>query len=148
MLQSINNMRTLAELCRAGEPLPGTLASWLASSLQSFLDQRSSSLNDAFGVRNARGGIPWRMEASIRVRDAALRSLSKAQLTELSISARAERIHQASVRYAASSWRFDREREEMPSTYRGTPQQFLWEAFKSGATMPLCPRQLRTILVS
>ena len=148
MLQSINNMRTLAQLCRAGEPLPGTLASWLASSLQSFLDQRSSSLNDAFGLRNTRGGIPWRMEASIRVRDAALRSLSKAQFAELSITAQAERIHRASVRYAASSWRFDREREEMPSPYRGTPQQFLWEAFKSGAAMPLCPRQLRTILVS
>src|SRR5713226_1267358 len=101
MLQSIDNMRALAELCRAGEPLPGPLASWLASSLQSFLDQRSPSLNDAFGLRNARGGIPWRVEASIRVRDAALRSLCKAHLGGLTISAQAERIHQLSVRYAA-----------------------------------------------
>jgi len=62
----IDNMRTLAELCRAGEPLPGTLASWLASSLQSFLDQRSPSLNDAFGVRNARVEYPggWK-QASV-----------------------------------------------------------------------------------
>src|SRR5438874_5649529 len=101
MLQSIDNMRTLAELCRAGEPLPGTLASWLASSLQAFLDQRSPSLNDAFGVRNARGGIPWRMEASIRVRDAALRSLSKAHMTGQTISAQPERSHALSSRKAA-----------------------------------------------
>jgi hypothetical protein len=127
--------------------LPGTLASWLANSLQSFLDQRSPSLNDAFGLRNARGGIPWRVEASIRVRDASLRSLCKAYLGGLTISAQAERIHQLSVRYAASSWRFDRERAEMPLAYCATPQQFLWQSFKSGATMPLCARQLRTILV-
>jgi hypothetical protein len=146
MLQSIHNMRTLAELCRTGEPLPDPLASWLANSLQSFLDQRATSLNDAFGIRNARGGIPWRREASIRERDAALRALAKNHLTGPSVSAQADRLHKLSLRYGASGWRFDRDREDMPPAYRGTAQEFLWIAFKSGAAMPLCARQLRTIL--
>jgi hypothetical protein len=148
MLQSIDNMRTLAELCRSHEPLPESLSSWLASSLQSFLDQRTPSLNDAFGVRNARGGIPWRMEASMRARDAALRSLAETHFGDLSVSAQADHIHRMSLRYAASSWRFDREREDMPLSYRHALQEWLWLAFKSGAAMPLCARQLRTILGS
>ena len=122
------------------------MASWLATSLQSFLDQRSESLNDAFGVRNARGGVPWRTEAMMRSRDAALRRLARDHLGDLSITAKAARIRQLSVRYAASSWRFDRERDEMPESYEGQIHQWLWQAFKSGASMPLGVRQLRTIL--
>ena len=147
-MQAINNIRVLAELCRNREPLPDAVASWLSSSLQSFLDQRSASLNDAFGVRNARGGIPWRVEASIRIRDGALRALAVAYLGDLSKSAKADRLHRLSVRYATSRWRFDRDHQEMPTTYCGTPQAFLWQAFKSGATMPLGVRQLRTILTA
>ncbi len=146
MLQSINNMKVLADHCVKHEPLPEALAVWLASSLQSFLDQRVSSLNEAFGICNARGGIPWRVEAGIRARNAALRKLAELHLQDLSLSAQAERIHELSVRYAASGWRFDRERREMPESYRGRAQESLWAAFKSGATMPLCVRQLRTIL--
>lgn len=146
MLASINNMRTVAELCRTREPLPAPLAVWLAISLQSFLDQRSDSLNDAFGVRNARGGVSWRTEASMRLRDEALRRLAAEHLGGLTRSAQAERIHQLSARYAASSWRFDRVPEEMPRPYEATPHEWLWRAFKSGATMPLGVRHLRTIL--
>jgi hypothetical protein len=146
MLVAIDNMRAVARLCRAKEPLPETLASWLAASLQAFLDQQSASLNDAFGLRNARGGVPWRMEAKMRARDAALRQLAAAHLADPALSARAACLHQLSVRYAASSWRFDRMRDEMPGGYEGTPHEWLWRAFKSGAAMPLGVRQLRTIL--
>jgi len=146
MLASINNMRIVAQLCRAKEPLPETLAAWLATSLQAFLDQRSQSLNEAFGLRNARGGVPWRTEAKMRVRDAALRQLAAQHLAHLAVSAQATRLHQLSLRYAASNWRFDRGHDEMPSGYAGTPHEWLWRAFKSGASMPLGVRQLRTIL--
>jgi len=147
-MHSIDNMKRVAELCRSRQPMPEPLAIWLASSLQSFLDQRTPSLNEAFGVRNARGGIPWRVEANNRTRDAALRSLAAFLPSGLSFSARANRIHQMSLRYAGATWRFDREKEEMPEYYKGGPQECLWRAFKSGATMPLCERQLRTILAS
>lgn len=145
-MQSITNMKTVAELCRGHQPLPDSLASWLAASLQSFLDQKSDSLNDAFGVRNLRGGVPWRMEANMRMRDAALRELASRHCGELSVTAKASRIQQLAERYAASSWRFDRDRAEMPEAYRGTAHEFLWRAFKSGAAMPLCERQLRKIV--
>src|SRR4029077_7498498 len=114
--------------------------------LQSYLDQRSESLNEAFGLRNARGGVPWRMEASIRIRDSALRRLAADHLADLSVTAQAERIRQLSLRYASSSWRFDREQAEMPKCYENQIHEWLWQAFKSGATMPLGTRQLRTIL--
>jgi hypothetical protein len=146
MMVVIDNMRTVAKLCRAKQPLPESLASWLAASLQAFLDQQSESLNDAFGLRNARGGVPWRTEAKMRARDAALRQLAAMHLADLAFSAQATRVHQMSARYAASSWRFDRMHDDMPGGYEGTPHEWLWRAFKSGAAMPLGVRQLRTIL--
>jgi hypothetical protein len=146
MLASIDNMRTVARLCQTREPLPEALASWLAASLQSYLERRAESLNDAFGLRNARGGVPWRTEASMRVRDEALRRLAAHHLGSLSTSAQAGRIRELSTRYEASNWRFDRTREAMPAAYEGTPHEWLWRAFKSGASMPLGLRQLRTIL--
>ncbi len=50
------------------------------------------------------------------------------------------------ARYAASAWRHDRKRGEMPRQYQGTVKECLWLAFASGAPMPLCERQLRRIL--
>jgi len=146
MPASIDNMRTVAKLCRTREPLPEPLAFWLATSLQSYLDRSSESLNDAFGLRNARGGVPCRMEASMRERDRTLRALAERHFGGLSISAQATQIRLLSVRYEASNWRFDRIQECMPKAYEGTSHEFLWRAFKSGAAMPLGTRQLRTIL--
>jgi len=146
MLHSINNLRTVAELCRAGQPLPEPLAVWLGNSLRSFLEHGKGSLNDAFGLRGGQGGIPWHMEEAIRKRDAALRELRARHFQNLKPSVHVRTIHEMSCRYAASGWRFDCEREAMPDRYRGTPKEHLWLAFKSGAMMPLCVRQLRTIL--
>ena len=146
MFAPIENMRTVAKLCRTCEPLPEPLASWLATSLQSYLDRRAESLNDAFGVRNARGGVTCGMEASMRARDEALRLLAAQHFSQLACSAQAEQIRRLSTRYETAGWRFDRAREAMPAAYAGTPYEFLWRAFKSGAAMPLGTRQLRTIL--
>src|SRR5262245_3742937 len=147
-LESINNLRMVADLCETGQTLPIHLAEWLADALRSFLEQRSVSLNDAFGLRAGRGGVPWHVEENIRKRDSALRQLCTHHFLELSLTGQARLVHRLSLRYAASSWRFDRERKTMPNRYRGTPNEFLWLAFKSEATMPVCTRQLRNILNS
>ncbi|HJS33274.1 MAG TPA: hypothetical protein VJ924_14870 [Alphaproteobacteria bacterium] len=64
----------------------------------------------------------------------------------MTISARANHVRTLATRYAASAWRFDRDRDQMPPHYSGTPMEMLWRAFKSGAPMPIGERQLRNIL--
>jgi hypothetical protein len=86
------------------------------------------------------------MEEAIRTRDAALRELAERFHAERSVSRQAQEIRLRALRYAASAWRFDRERDAMPERYRGTPTECLWRALKSGAAMPISERQLRSIL--
>lgn len=105
-------------------------------------------LDEALGMHAVRGGMPWWREAANRQRDEALRALGARYFGHLSMTARAERIACLANRYASSAWRFDRERADMPDSYRGTPTEQLWSAFKSRAPMPIGQRQLRTILNS
>ena len=82
----------------------------------------------------------------MRTRDAGCRGLADSFHAERAVSGRAQEIRLRSLRYAASAWRFDRERDVMPERYKGTQTECLWRAFKSGATMPIGVRQLRNIL--
>ena len=147
-MAAVGNLREIVGRCQSGEPLDEALARWLAASLDRFLHRRCTSIEDAFGLRAPRGGVPWWLEEAIRGRDAALRELAARHFPELSVAARARRIHSISARYGASAWRHDRENDDRPERYRGTPNEFLWRAFKSGAPMPVCERQLRNILAS
>jgi hypothetical protein len=146
MLIEIHNLSEVARRCLAGEPLEHELSSWLGISLQAFLERRSSTIEDALGLRAPQGGVPWWMEIAIRTRDAALRELAACFHGERSLSGQAHEIRLRALRYAASAWRFDRDRSEMPERYRGTETEYLWRAFKSGAAMPISERQLRKIL--
>lgn len=143
---AIDALREVSRRCLADQPLGVELASWLGTSLQEFLCRRHSSVDAALGLRFARGGVPWWQEESMRIRDEALRVLADAHCAELSTAACAKAIQTLSERYAASAWRFDRDREDLPAGYRQTAKEHLWRAFKSGATMPLGERQLRNIL--
>ena len=146
MLEQIGNMREVKRRCTAGEPLSKDLAGWLANAFDDFLTRRSRSLHDAFDLNFPKGGVPWWQEEAMRQRDAALRELAQRYLTEFSISAKSRRISTSCDRYAATAWRFDRNRQEMPTAYLETPKELIWRAFKSGAAMPLGERQLRNIL--
>ena len=146
MFDQIGNMREVSRRCTAGEPLTEDLADWLANAFDDFLNQRSRSLHDAFHLKFPKGGVPWWQEEAMRKRDAALRELAQRYHSELSISAKSRQISTGCDRYAASAWRFDRNRQEMPMAYLETPKELIWRAFKSGATMPLGERQLRNIL--
>jgi hypothetical protein len=146
MMVEINNLREVARRCLAGEPLDDELSSWLGTSLRDFLERRSGNIEDALGLRGPQGGVPWWMEDAIRTRDAALRELAARFLAGRSVSGQAHEIRLRALRYAASAWRYDRERGEMPERYRGTRNEHLWRAFKSGAAMPISERQLRHVL--
>jgi hypothetical protein len=146
MLPNIRNLREISRRCQTGQPLDADLAIWLGASLDKFLEQRCHSVDEALGLRFAQGGVPWWRVEAIRLRDEALRALAVRIAPEESTAAKAKSIYRLALRYAASAWRFDRERDAMPEAYQGTPNELLWRAFKSGAAMPLGERQLRTVL--
>jgi hypothetical protein len=145
MLPEIENLREIARRCQAGEPLDDDQSRWLGAWLEDFLTQHCS-LDEAFGLRSARGGVAWWQETAIRKRNAALRALAGQVCPEGSTSARARQVHTLAIRYAATCWRRDRDRDEMPPQYRGTAKAHLWRAFKAGAAMPIGERHLRSIL--
>lgn len=140
-----DRLRDIAERCAKGEPLDRTLARWLGNALNDYLRKNASSLEEALGLRYGRGGVPWWREAAIRERDEALRALSKAFFADLGTCHRARRIAKMADRYADSAWRIDKTSGQMPASYTGTPKEFLWRAFRSGAAMPLGERQIRNI---
>ena len=146
MTSTIDDLREISRCCLIGEPLESGLSEWLGQSLQAFLEQACATVDDALGLKFPQGGVPWWREEAIRTRDAALRQLVEQFFDDFSLSATAREVRTLAERYAASSWRFDRERDEMPGRFRGAPMEYIWLAFKSGATMPIGERQLRNIL--
>ncbi len=143
---AIERLRTVSQLCRRGEPLDDELAAWFGTCLTQFLERGATTFEEAFGLPSGRGGMPWWKEARVRQRDAALRALARRLPAEFSVGARAREIHTRAVRYAASAWRHDRRKADMPRAYAGTERALLWRAFRSGAPMPLGERQLRNII--
>ena len=119
---------------------------WFGSKLDDFLCHRCRSLEEALGLRFARGGIPWWREEATRKRDAALRALTERYFSEQRLSVQAKRVYEQAVRYAASAWRRDRLCDAMPAQYVGTMREWLWAAFASGAPMPIRERRLRDVL--
>lgn len=146
MFATIESLREISRRCLATEPLDEELALWFGDALQQFLTHSCRTIDEAVGLCFPQGGVPWWLEEAIRSRDAALRTLAATLDPDLSTTARAREVGSLTVRYAASTWRHDRERDDMPPAYAGTPKEQLWRAFKSGAAMPLGERQLRTIL--
>ena len=146
MLAHIENLRDIAECCSRGDQLDPELACWLSSCLNVFLSERTNHMDEAFGIRSPRGGVPWRTEHAMRVRDAALRNLAQKLDQSWSPRARALEIHRLTVSYASTCWRWDKIKSEMPPQYSGTAKEQLWIAFHSGAPMPIGERRLRQVL--
>ncbi len=146
MMESIQELREISLRCQRGDPLDEKHLSWLGESLQRFLEHQCVSVDEAFGIKNPRGGVPWWREEQMRVRDEALRELAMSFDSKCSVTGVARQICTLARRYAASAWRFDRELDAMPDRYVGTVKENLWIAFKSGAPMPLGERQVRQII--
>jgi hypothetical protein len=145
----IDTIQALDEVCRAcvqNKPIPDHLRQWIAGSITRFLDHDCSDLDDAFGLRQEHGGIPWWREKAIRTRDRALRELARTHLASDTTSVQARKIHALMLRYAGTAWNRDRNCDSMPAHYAGTPKEYLWIAFKSGAKTPVSDRHLRNLL--
>ncbi len=143
---SIDNLREIMARCFEGKPLDGDLAAWLGEAIDGFLTRQFCTLDEGLGLIFPRGGIPWWREEAIRKRNAALCHLAETFLDELALGMQAQEIWTTARRYAASTWRFDQDNDDMPAHYAGTPKECLWQAFKSSAPMPIGERQLRNIL--
>lgn len=146
MPTTVAKLREIQARCLGDQPLSDELARWLGVSLERFLERECQTLDEALGLSFPQGGVPWWREEAIRRRDAALRDLAAFICRDQCVAAKARLVNSLSVRYAASAWRFDREREVMPAHYEGTARACIWRAFKSGAVMPIGERRLRTIL--
>lgn len=145
-LESVRYLHEIARRCRAGQPLEDDAARWLGGILEDFLARRADSLEDAMGLAQDRGGVPWWLELAIRQRDTALRVLARKFFSNVSVQVQAKTIWTLAVRYACSSWQADKILSAIPHRYVGTPREWLWQAFRSGARMPIGERQLRSIL--
>jgi hypothetical protein len=146
MLGNIEALQAIHSRCTADLPLPRDLQNWLAESLGRYLGHDCDNLNEAFGVVQGHGGVPWWREREIRERDAALRALAHAHMGGLSVYARAKAVAEISERYETTCWPRDRRLDAMPGRYRGTAKEHLWRAFMSGAKMSVSERRLRTLL--
>jgi len=104
-----------------------------------------AKLEVCLGLVSMNGEAWWRFEARV-TRDNALRELAMRFYADRKTASAAYEISKETKRYAASAWRFDRSKADMPPLYRGTRQELLWRAFTSGAKMPLERRQLATII--
>lgn len=146
MLGNIETLHAIHSRCAEGRPLTPDLRDWLADSLDRYLGHSCDSLNEAFGLIQSHGGVPWWRERAIRERDAALRELSRVHYGDISVYSRAKAIAAISARYESTCWPRDRHLDEMPERYRGSPNEYLWGAFRSEAKMPVSARRLRTLL--
>lgn len=81
MLASIEKLREISHRCLNDQPLDAELSNWLGNSLQEFLEHSCRTIDEAFGLRFARGGVPWWREEAIRLRDAALGNWRKGSST-------------------------------------------------------------------
>jgi len=142
----VENIKEIVRCSQLGVPLENDLMEWLGECFSEVLARRVSSFEEAFGLQNSRGGVPWWLASAMHERNKALRALARHHFADLPRSQQAREIEALSGRYMASAWRFDRNRSEMPLRYERQPQEWLWRACKSGAFMPISQRQLRNIL--
>jgi hypothetical protein len=146
MLSTIQSLRMAAEKFALGQLPDPNLLRWLAASLQAYVDHRAASLEEAMGIRRCKGGMPWWKEEAVRARNEALRQACRLIACHDPLAEQVRKVQRAIARYGAGRWRFDRELASMPEPYRGKVEEWLWLAWRSGAPLPLCVRQLRNIL--
>ena len=110
---SIDNLREVMGRCLDGKPLDIDLADWLGVAIDGYLTRQFRTLEEGLGLIFPRGGIPWWREEAIRKRNAALCNLAETFLDELALGMQAQEIWTAARRYAASTWRFDQDNDDM-----------------------------------
>ena len=91
--------------------------------------------------------MPWWRGESLKARDDAIRRLAEQHFGNLDLNSQADEILQTIRRYRRGRWRFDREKDNIPEGYVGTPDELLYEALRrGGGDVPESKRHLLRIL--
>ncbi|MFG7490510.1 hypothetical protein [Methylorubrum rhodesianum] len=119
----------------------------LAARLRLYFEsaEEGITLDDCFGLRVCRGGSPWWRLETIGRRDAAVRLLARRHHNGRPVARQAAEIRAGLLRYAATAWRFDRLKAEVPFSYLGTERQIQFDILRTHEII-LSERQLQRIL--
>jgi hypothetical protein len=119
----------------------------VADGLDAFLDIHSDlSLDQVLGLLPAPGEEHWRTVARREARDAEYCALADLYLRDIKTAPRARKIIAMGGRYAIRWQRVDQHLDQMPASYRGTPDEHLFRAFAAGAGKMPSARSLRRTL--
>ena len=132
---SVARLRELLIVAESGEL--AELGDWLLPRLHDYLENASGgrTLDEALELTVGPEKSPWYAREAMAERDAAILALAK-HLSDQGPSAQAEQIGIRSRKYIASSWRFDKDKPEMPSHYQGTQKESLYKALKAFPRFP------------
>jgi hypothetical protein len=118
-----------------GEPLDPCDGVPFSIALRGYLSGLYFSLDEALGLQTLPGKRSARTVGRTAVRDTLLRECAARCFPGLSRCQQAKRIIEAVRRYEASSWKFDRRLETMPSGY-GSVREYAYRLCRLDVPMP------------
>ena len=146
-LAAVQKLRRVKRALSTGELPDVDDVEWLVDGFGRYLADAASGLplDLALGLSPPPGHATWWQAESLEARDDAIRGLANRFFPDLLVGPQAKEIERLALRYGGCGWRFDRECGDMPERYGGTPNAYLFLAFRAGA-MPLKRRQIESIL--
>ena len=117
-----------------------------ADGIAAYRAGRVPTLEDALGLRPGPGQRSAPTRAIMAERDQWIRQAAADHFPGPSTSRQARQLHTAIDRYAASSWRHDKESTRCPRRLTGTINAVVWEILSLDGRV-LCFERIRKILV-
>lgn len=144
-------LRAIADTLEAGDPLPATLAQWLAGAVRQYLHGAADgvTLDQCLGVATAQNHRPWWITERLHERDDLLRALHCQHFGELPPEQAAREIATAARGYLTGRWRHDQGKPaaDVLPAMEGTPRALLFRAAQAAdGDIPGSTRQIRRIL--
>ncbi|PWC53268.1 hypothetical protein [Azospirillum sp. TSO22-1] len=137
-MQAIDRLKRVA----AGEASADDLT-WLSARLGSYLRNPQRGLEHALWLDCAPGEPPWWRVERQRLRDGLILRLWRERFPDLPAWEAAEQIITVQQRYAAATWKLQR---EQPIPPEDPTAALLWRAMKLGVRFPTSRRRIFEIL--
>lgn len=118
----------------------------ISAGLNRFLSGETDDVGAALDLKVARGKRRWRGASVFAARDAAIREAAETFFPALKPSQQADELATALRRYAASTWRTDRQKQECP--YKANDIRAALWLILTRVDHPLAARRIRKILAT